>query len=107
MTTTARCNCPRLAAAAAQRESGYRSGCMPDMRVLVVDDEPLVRRGLISFLNEECDVRVVGEAASGYDAVMQINGEKPDLVFLDVQMPEMNGFDVVASLDAESLPAIV
>jgi two-component system LytT family response regulator len=80
---------------------------MAELRIAVVDDEPLVRRGLRAFLAEERDVAVVGEAASGYEAVQLITNARPDLVFLDVQMPELNGFDVVASIEENILPEIV
>jgi len=65
------------------------------MRVLVVDDEPLARAGLRIRLEREADVAIVGEADSGLAAVEAIRTLAPDLVFLDVQMPDLDGFDVV------------
>lgn len=78
------------------------------MRVLIVDDEPIARRRISRLLKLEDDVEVVNEVGSGTDAVAAIREQKPDLVFLDVQMPDLDGFGVVSALgDPESMPAIV
>lgn len=78
------------------------------IRVLVTDDEPAARRKVVRFLQEHADVEIVGEAADGAAAVERIRGQAPDVVFLDVQMPGMNGFDVVEALaELERVPAIV
>jgi two-component system LytT family response regulator len=77
------------------------------IRVLVVDDEPIARAGIIKLLSGEPDVVVAGECRDGAEAVEQIRSEKPDLVFLDVQMPELTGFEVLAALAPEELPATV
>jgi two-component system, LytTR family, response regulator len=80
------------------------------IRTLVVDDEPLAREGLRLLLASDPDVEVVGEATSGRDALGAVRRLRPDLVFLDVQMPEMNGFDVLAALQAAgetNLPAVI
>lgn len=77
------------------------------IRVLVVDDEPIARAGIIKLLSGEPDVVVVGECRDGAEAVDAIRSEKPDLVFLDVQMPELTGFEVLAALAPEDLPATV
>lgn len=77
------------------------------MRVLIVDDEPLARRGLRRLLESESDVEIVGEAASGTAAVEAIETLKPELVFLDIQMPEMDGLEVVAAVTPEKMPAVV
>ena len=77
------------------------------MRVLIVDDEPLARRGLRRLLESEPDVEIVGEAASGTAAVDAIAALKPELVFLDIQMPEMDGLEVVAAVTPEKMPAVV
>jgi two-component system LytT family response regulator len=74
------------------------------LRVLLVDDEPLVRRGLRAFLAAEPDVTVVGECGDGRDAVRVIRAERPDLVFLDVQMPELDGLGVVDALEEDERP---
>jgi two-component system LytT family response regulator len=77
------------------------------VRVLVVDDEPLARRTLVLLLSADPQVEVVGEAGNGAIAVQMICDLAPDLVFLDVQMPEMDGFGVLRALDAERAPAVV
>ena len=78
------------------------------MRVLIVDDEPAARRKVVRFLQDHSDVELAGEAASGQEALAKIAQQQPDLVFLDVQMPDMNGFEVVEALAAsERVPAIV
>ena len=80
---------------------------MAELRVLVVDDEPLVREGLRALLEREVDVRMLGEARNGEEAVERIRELRPDLVLLDVQMPGMDGLAVVAALEPEERPAIV
>lgn len=77
------------------------------IRTLIVDDEPLAREKLRGFLDKEEGFEVVGECRDGAEALMKIEEEHPDLVFLDIQMPEMNGFDVLENLDPEHLPTIV
>jgi len=77
------------------------------MRVLIVDDEPIARRGVRRLLESEPDVEIVGEAASGTTAVEAIAELKPELVFLDIQMPEMDGLEVVATVTPEKMPAVV
>jgi two-component system LytT family response regulator len=78
-----------------------------ELRVLIVDDERLARDKLRRFLSEAEAVRVIGEAANGPDAIERIEAEHPDLVFLDIQMPGMDGFAVVEELQDEALPAVV
>ena len=65
------------------------------IRALIVDDEPLARQRVRLLLDEEPDVEVIGESGDGFEAVDQIQATSPDLVFLDVQMPEMDGFEVL------------
>jgi len=77
------------------------------IRTVVVDDEPLARDGLRVRLGREDDVEIVGEAADGPSAVDAILSLRPDLVFLDVQIPGFDGFDVVARTAANHLPTIV
>ncbi|HEU4698838.1 MAG TPA: LytTR family DNA-binding domain-containing protein [Gemmatimonadales bacterium] len=69
-----------------------------------MDDEPLVRRGLRAVLAAEPDVAVIGECGDGREAVRRIRAERPDLVFLDVQMPELDGLGVVDALAADERP---
>lgn len=74
---------------------------------MVVDDEPLVRRGLVRFLGRQPGVALTPEAADGVEAIRLIEEHRPDLVFLDIQMPELDGFEVLESLDPEAQPAVV
>ena len=77
------------------------------LNALIVDDEALARRGLKHRLKNLADITVIGEARNGREAVKQIRELKPDLVFLDIQMPGMNGFDVIRELQSETLPAVL
>ena len=77
------------------------------MRALIVDDEPLARRGVVLRLRKFRDVEIVGECADGQSAVQRILERSPDVVFLDIQMPGMDGFEVLRALPGESLPAII
>jgi two-component system LytT family response regulator len=69
------------------------------IRVVLVDDEPPARRKLRHLLSAETDFTVAGEAASGAEAVELLNRERPEVVFLDVQLPDATGFDVLAALE--------
>ena len=80
---------------------------MDTIRTLIVDDEPLAREGIRLHLEEHPDFQVIGECGSGEEAVQKIESEDPDLVFLDVQMPGLDGFGVLESVGAEQLPAVV
>jgi two-component system LytT family response regulator len=77
------------------------------LNTLIVDDEALARRGLKHRLHSASDVHVIGEARNGREAVEMIRKHAPDLVFLDIQMPGMDGFDVVRALEPDEMPAIV
>jgi two-component system LytT family response regulator len=78
------------------------------IRALIVDDEPLARSNLKVLLQRDKDIESIQECGSGAEAVAQIRATRPDLVFLDVQMPECGGFDVLEILKGdESLPVIV
>src|SRR3954454_5419024 len=77
------------------------------LTALIVDDEPLARDGLRALLAEDPDVSTVFEAKNGREAVTAIIGRAPDLVFLDVQMPEMDGFSVAQEVGPERMPAVV
>ena len=77
------------------------------IRALVVDDEPLARARLRQLLEQDGDIRLLGECADGVEAIAAIRDRRPDLVFLDVQMPEKSGFDVLAALDPAERPAVV
>jgi two-component system, LytTR family, response regulator len=77
------------------------------IHALIVDDEPLARRGIRVRLERAGDVEVIGECASGSEAVTVIRHLEPDLVFLDVQMPGLDGFDVVERVGVERMPPVV
>jgi two-component system LytT family response regulator len=77
------------------------------IRALVVDDESLARRNVTVLLQRDPDIGSVAECASGLDAIQEIRKSKPDLVFLDVQMPECGGFDVLELLGSDLPPTII
>jgi two-component system LytT family response regulator len=77
------------------------------LRVLVVDDEPLARSNLTVLLRLNGDIEVVAECGSGLEAVAEVRSQKPDLLFLDVQMPECDGFDVLELLGGDLPPAVI
>ena len=77
------------------------------IRTLIVDDEPLALKGLRLRLESFDDIDIVGTASNGREAIKKIRAEKPDLVFLDIQMPGLDGFDVVKALANEELPIII
>jgi two-component system LytT family response regulator len=77
------------------------------IRVLIVDDEPLARRGVRVCLRRAADVTVVGEAECSDDALKMIDRLRPDLVFLDVQMPGVDGFGMLARLHSDEPPLII
>ena len=80
---------------------------MARLRVFITDDEAPARKKLLRFLADEPDVSVVGEAGNGLDAVRGIREGRPDLLFLDVQMPEMDGFEVIRALGVNVPPRVV
>jgi len=77
------------------------------IRALVVDDEPLARRNLTVLLRRDPDIESIAECGSGVEAIEVIRRWKPDLVFLDVQMPECGGFDVLELLGADLPPTVI
>ena len=77
------------------------------LRVVVVDDEPLARSGMCGLLARDPELTVVAQCADGAEAVAAIAGLKPDLVLLDVQMPEMDGFEVLRAVDPARMPVVV
>jgi two-component system LytT family response regulator len=77
------------------------------IRTIIVDDEPLARRNIRLLLKDDVEVEIIGEANSGHEALSLIRKHSPDLVFLDIQMPELDGFGVLENIEADHLPAIV
>lgn len=80
---------------------------MRDIRTLIVDDEPVARAGLRKLLADQPGTEVIGEAADGTGAIDAIRTLRPDLLLLDVQMPGMNGFEVLEAIGPRAVPAIV
>ena len=78
-----------------------------NLKTLIVDDESLARRGLVHRLKNIADIEIVGEARNGREALNLIAEKKPDLVFLDIQMPGISGFEVVQQLEIETMPIIL
>jgi two-component system LytT family response regulator len=77
------------------------------IRAVVVDDEPLARLRIRSLLAEAEDVEVVAECANGREAIGAIEGSPPDLLFLDIQMPELDGFDVLQAIGVGRVPVVI
>jgi two-component system LytT family response regulator len=77
------------------------------MNILIVDDEPLAREELRLLLEPEEDVTVVGECGNAIEAIAAIHRLKPDVVFLDIQMPRISGLEMLSMLDPEQLPTVV
>ena len=77
------------------------------IRALIVDDEPLARQRIRLLLREEADLEIVGECEDGVQAVERIRALKPDLLFLDVQMPELDGFEALRQVPTELLPVVI
>lgn len=78
---------------------------MTSLRVLIVDDEPLARRRLKTLLKDEAEVEIAGECEDGASAVAAARRLSPDVMFLDVQMPGMDGFDVIEALGPARCPS--
>lgn len=77
------------------------------IRALIIDDERLARERIRALLTEESAIEIVGECANGRDAVAAIRKQSPDLIFLDVQMPELDGFGVLAEIEPAQMPAVI
>ena len=80
---------------------------MKALRTLIVDDEPLARERVATLLNGESDIEVVGECRDGHEAIEAILNVGPDLVFLDIQMPGADGFDVFKAVGPERMPLVI
>ena len=80
---------------------------MEKIRALIVDDEPLAREGIQMRLKREPDIEVIGACGNGRDAVTSILREVPDLVFLDIQMPRLDGFGVIEAVGVTRMPHVI
>lgn len=77
------------------------------VRTLIVDDEQLARERLRQLLAGQPEIEIIGECEDGHEAVVTIKKDSPDLIFLDIQMPELDGFGVLEAIDSEPMPVIV
>lgn len=75
--------------------------------VIIVDDEPLAREGIALHLQQHADINIIAQCENGSDAIRAILSLKPDLVFLDIKMPKVSGFDVVNAVGAEHMPPVI
>ena len=77
------------------------------IRTIIADDEPLAREKIRNLLAEDPDIELIGECADGIETVTAIRNQQPDLVFLDVQMPELDGFGVLKALSDSNMPTLI
>ena len=77
------------------------------IRTLIVDDEPLARNHLRSMLASDEEIEIVGEYGSGSEAVEAIRRDEPDLVLLDIQIPELDGFEVIREIGPDAMPFVL
>jgi two-component system LytT family response regulator len=77
------------------------------IRAAIVDDEPLARRRIRNLLSDAPDVAVIAECANGKDAIESLDASPPDLLFLDIQMPEVDGFDVLQAIGIGRVPVVI
>lgn len=89
------------------RNSEKNTNNIQAFRAIVVDDEPLARRLVVASLEDYPEIEVIAECCNGRQAVEAINELSPDLMFLDIQMPGLGGFDVIRSVGAESMPEVI
>ncbi|HEY6247780.1 MAG TPA: LytTR family transcriptional regulator DNA-binding domain-containing protein [Pyrinomonadaceae bacterium] len=80
---------------------------MPEIKTIVVDDEPLARRGLRQLLASHADFKVIAESRNGVEAISAVRSLHPDLLFLDVQMPEPDGFGVLKEIGPSLMPLVI
>jgi two-component system, LytTR family, response regulator len=97
----------RFAPCGSHRDTGPSQIAVRMLRILIVDDEPLARAHLRSLLEGDPGVIVAGECGDGAAAVAAISCDPPDLVLLDIQMPELDGFDVVRAVGVEQMPLVI
>lgn len=77
------------------------------MRSLVIDDEKLARKRVVNLLDEVQEIEVIGECSNGKEAIKRINEEKPDLIFLDINMKDLNGFEVLQQIEISPKPIVI
>ncbi len=77
------------------------------IKTIIADDEPLAREKIRNLLNDDPDIELIGECADGIETVTAIRNQQPDLVFLDVQMPELDGFGVLKALSDSDMPTLI
>ncbi len=77
------------------------------IRTVIIDDEPLARKGIQQLLATQADFEIIAECEDGLTALEKIDSLKPDLLFLDIQMPELDGFDVLSALQMDPLPLVI
>lgn len=77
------------------------------IRAVIVDDEPLARRRVRKLLSADSEIDIICECSNGNDAITTLQTQNPHLVFLDVQMPQINGFDVLEAIDKEKMPLVI
>lgn len=77
------------------------------LRAMIVDDEPIARRGVQRLLSRDADLEIVGEAGSGVEAVAEIRRLRPEILILDIQMPDLDGFGVLQELGSDLPPAVI
>lgn len=77
------------------------------MKALVIDDEELARRRVVNLLEDVSEIEVIGECSNGQTAIKRINAEKPDIIFLDINMKDMNGFEVLQKIETRPKPVVV
>lgn len=77
------------------------------IRALIVDDEPPARDVIRKMLSEDSDIEVIGECSNGHEAIQSMDKLSPDLLFLDIQMPEMDGFALLETFDESKMPAVI
>src|SRR5713226_7015708 len=77
------------------------------LRTLIIDDEPLARTRVREKLQGDDEIEIIAECGNGREAIAAINAEAPDLIFLDVQMPELDGFAVLQAVPTEKIPLVI
>jgi two-component system, LytTR family, response regulator len=80
---------------------------LKSLRALIIDDEPPARRKLALLMRDEADIEIIGQCSNGLEAIAAIEEQQPDVIFLDIQMPGLNGFEMLEALGTDSLPFVV